>query len=112
MLPIGTLPQSRTVLRHDRRRRRSGPPPPRRPGSPGTGSTGTKSTGMGNDVQATGTILRTDVPAMTGASGSWSWDPSLYSGSAAYYATGRAAYPPDLADALAAEVGLDGTGRL
>ncbi|MEV6873293.1 class I SAM-dependent methyltransferase [Amycolatopsis sp. NPDC051128] len=42
----------------------------------------------------------------------WNWDPSLYSGSAAYYARGRAAYPPRLAAAFAAELGLDGTGRL
>ncbi|WP_410589985.1 class I SAM-dependent methyltransferase [Amycolatopsis sp. lyj-23] len=42
----------------------------------------------------------------------WEWDPSLYSGSARYYARGRAAYPPELATAFAAELGLDGTGRL
>ncbi|MEA5363095.1 class I SAM-dependent methyltransferase [Amycolatopsis sp., V23-08] len=42
----------------------------------------------------------------------WSWDPSLYSGSAAYYARGRAAYPQALADAVAAELELDGSGRL
>ncbi|MFJ9779950.1 class I SAM-dependent methyltransferase [Amycolatopsis sp. NPDC101161] len=42
----------------------------------------------------------------------WEWDPSLYSGSAGYYARGRAAYPPELAEAFVAEVGLDGTGRL
>ncbi len=42
----------------------------------------------------------------------WEWDPSLYSGSAEYYARGRVAYPPDLAAAFAAELGLDGTGRL
>jgi SAM-dependent methyltransferase len=40
------------------------------------------------------------------------WDPSLYSGSAAYYARGRAAYPDALAEAFTAELGLDGTGRL
>jgi SAM-dependent methyltransferase len=43
---------------------------------------------------------------------SWSWDPSLYAGSAAHYPTGRMAYPPALATALAAELGLDGTGTL
>jgi hypothetical protein len=43
-------------------------------------------------------------------SGSWSWDPSLYAGSAAYYATGRMAYPPELAAALVTELSLDGTG--
>ncbi|MCR6483636.1 class I SAM-dependent methyltransferase [Amycolatopsis sp. OK19-0408] len=42
----------------------------------------------------------------------WEWDPSLYSGSAAYYARGRAAYPPELAAAFATELGLDGSGRL
>jgi len=42
----------------------------------------------------------------------WTWDPSLYSGSAAYYATGRAAYPQEVADALVTELGLDGTGLL
>jgi SAM-dependent methyltransferase len=40
------------------------------------------------------------------------WDESLYRGSAAYYATGRVPYPAELADAIAAELGLDGTGRL
>ncbi|MDQ7807882.1 class I SAM-dependent methyltransferase [Amycolatopsis sp. A133] len=42
----------------------------------------------------------------------WEWDPSLYSGSAGYYARGRVAYPPELAAAFAAELGLDGSGRL
>lgn len=42
----------------------------------------------------------------------WEWDPSLYAGSARYYARGRAAYPPELAAAFAAELGLDGSGRL
>jgi SAM-dependent methyltransferase len=42
----------------------------------------------------------------------WEWDPSLYAGSAAHYARGRAAYPAALAEALAAELGLDGSGRL
>jgi SAM-dependent methyltransferase len=40
------------------------------------------------------------------------WDPSLYSGSAAFYARGRIAYPAALAGAFAAELGLDGSGRL
>jgi SAM-dependent methyltransferase len=44
--------------------------------------------------------------------GGWHWDPSLYAGSAAYYLRGRVPYPHDLLDRLAAEVGLDGTGRL
>jgi SAM-dependent methyltransferase len=42
----------------------------------------------------------------------WTWDPSLYSGSAAYYAQGRVAYPRALVDALVAELALDGSGRL
>lgn len=44
--------------------------------------------------------------------GGWDWDPSLYSGSAAYYARGRVAYPDALAEAFTAELGLDGSGRL
>jgi SAM-dependent methyltransferase len=42
----------------------------------------------------------------------WSWDPSLYAGSAGYYVRGRVAYPPELVDALVAELALDGSGRL
>jgi SAM-dependent methyltransferase len=42
----------------------------------------------------------------------WEWDPSLYSGSAAYYPRGRLGYPKALADALATELHLDGSGRL
>ncbi|KDN18155.1 class I SAM-dependent methyltransferase [Amycolatopsis rifamycinica] len=42
----------------------------------------------------------------------WEWDPSLYSGSARYYARGRVAYPAELPAAFAAELGLDGSGRL
>lgn len=44
------------------------------------------------------------------AGSSWNWDPSLYAGSAAYYATGRVAYPPQVAGAVVEAVGLDGTG--
>lgn len=40
------------------------------------------------------------------------WDETLYRGSAEYYAEGRVPYPPELADAIAAELSLDGTGRL
>jgi SAM-dependent methyltransferase len=43
---------------------------------------------------------------------SWHWDSTLYAGSAAYYARGRVAYPQALPDLLAAELGLDGSGRL
>jgi len=42
----------------------------------------------------------------------WQWDPTLFAGSAAYYVRGRVAYPAALADGLAAELGLDGSGRL
>ena len=43
---------------------------------------------------------------------SWQWDPSLYEGAASHYARGRVAYPRALADLLAAELDLDGSGRL
>jgi SAM-dependent methyltransferase len=43
---------------------------------------------------------------------SWEWDESLYAGSAPHYAIGRMPYPPSLAHAIRAELGLDGTGRL
>ncbi len=42
----------------------------------------------------------------------WQWDPTLYAGAASYYASGRVAYPRAVADLLAAELGLDGSGRL
>jgi SAM-dependent methyltransferase len=42
----------------------------------------------------------------------WTWDETLYAGSAAYYAAGRVAYPAGTPDALRAELGLDGRGRL
>lgn len=42
----------------------------------------------------------------------WTWDPTLYAGSASFYAQGRVAYPDALADALTDELRLDGTGRL
>ncbi|MFL5735247.1 MAG: class I SAM-dependent methyltransferase [Chloroflexia bacterium] len=40
------------------------------------------------------------------------YDPTIYRGSAAYYAQGRPPYSRALASTLAAEVGLDGSGRL
>jgi len=46
------------------------------------------------------------------AESEWTWDPTLYAGSAQFYAHGRVAYPDSLADALTDELGLDGTGRL
>ena len=39
-------------------------------------------------------------------------DPDLYTGAAPYYSVGRVAYPPELADRIAAELALDGTGRM
>jgi SAM-dependent methyltransferase len=42
----------------------------------------------------------------------WEWDETLFEGSAGHYGAGRMPYPPALADAVAAELGLDGTGRL
>lgn len=45
-------------------------------------------------------------------SGGWRWDPSLYGGSAAHYVQGRTPYPPQLVEALVAELALDGRGRL
>jgi SAM-dependent methyltransferase len=40
------------------------------------------------------------------------WHPSLYAGSARYYAIGRVSYPIALADELAERLALDRTGRL
>src|SRR5207247_946948 len=40
------------------------------------------------------------------------YDPSLFEGTAAHYVRGRPAYSRALAATLAAELGLDGTGRL
>jgi SAM-dependent methyltransferase len=42
----------------------------------------------------------------------WSWDPSLYAGSARYYALGRVAYPAQLAEELVEALPLDGSGLL
>lgn len=42
----------------------------------------------------------------------WRWDETLYAGSAPHYTVGRMPYPPELAEGVAAELGLDGTGRL
>jgi SAM-dependent methyltransferase len=42
----------------------------------------------------------------------WEWDPSLYEGSAPFYAVGRVPYPAEVAAVLRRELGLDGTGRL
>ena len=42
----------------------------------------------------------------------WSWDATLYAGSARFYPVGRVAYPYDLAVRLTEALGLDGAGRL
>lgn len=44
--------------------------------------------------------------------GEWEWDETLYAGSAGHYGVGRMPYPPGLVDAAAAELRLDGRGRL
>lgn len=42
----------------------------------------------------------------------WTWDPSLYEGSARYYASGRVAYPARLAEELVTALPLDGSELL
>lgn len=42
----------------------------------------------------------------------WSWDPSLYAGSARFYPVGRVAYPAELVETIAGALGLDGSGLL
>lgn len=42
----------------------------------------------------------------------WPWDESLYAGAAPFYVSGRVPYPRALIDSLAAELGLNGSGRL
>jgi SAM-dependent methyltransferase len=42
----------------------------------------------------------------------WSWDDTVFEGTAAYYRQGRKPYAPALADALAGHLHLDGRGRL
>ena len=42
----------------------------------------------------------------------WTWDPSLYAGSARYYPVGRVAYPLRIAEELVEAVPLDGSGVL
>jgi SAM-dependent methyltransferase len=39
-------------------------------------------------------------------------NPDLYTGAAAHYVIGRVAYPPELAERIAGELDLDGSGRL
>ena len=42
----------------------------------------------------------------------WTWDETLFGGSARYYRAGRLPYPPDLVSAFREELDLDGSGRL
>ncbi len=46
------------------------------------------------------------------SNGAWSWDETLYAGSAPFYSVGRMPYPDGLTEALARELQLDGTQRL
>src|SRR5438067_245738 len=42
----------------------------------------------------------------------WTWDSSLFSGTAAYYVQGRTPYPPGLREAFASAADLSGSPRL
>jgi SAM-dependent methyltransferase len=42
----------------------------------------------------------------------WTWDDTVFEGTAAYYRQGRKPYAPALANALAEHLGLDGRGQL
>lgn len=42
----------------------------------------------------------------------WTWDDTVFAGTSAYYRQGRKPYAPALAETLAAELHLDGRGRL
>jgi SAM-dependent methyltransferase len=55
-------------------------------------------------------IHRVNVAA--GGWESWSWDESLFAGTAGYYERGRLPYAPGLADVFARSLALDGRGRL
>jgi SAM-dependent methyltransferase len=46
------------------------------------------------------------------SSGSWSWDPTLYAGSAPHYVLGRVPYPAAVAEELVGALSLDGSQRL
>jgi SAM-dependent methyltransferase len=52
------------------------------------------------------------VNAAAGGWQNWSWDESLFAGSAEYYEQGRLPYAPGLADVIARSLELDGQGRL
>jgi SAM-dependent methyltransferase len=42
----------------------------------------------------------------------WTWDATLYAGSAVHYSIGRMPYPPGLTEVISEHLELDGTGRL
>ncbi len=42
----------------------------------------------------------------------WTWDPTLFAGTARHYVVGRLPYPTSLVDTLRDTLGLDGSGRL
>jgi SAM-dependent methyltransferase len=52
------------------------------------------------------------VNAAAGGWETWSWDESLFAGTAGYYEQGRPPYAPGLADAFGRSLALDGRGRL
>jgi SAM-dependent methyltransferase len=52
------------------------------------------------------------MPPDPGLGPTWRWDPSLYAGSARYYAVGRLAYPRQLTEQLVRVLPLDGSGVL
>jgi ubiquinone/menaquinone biosynthesis C-methylase UbiE len=52
------------------------------------------------------------VNAAAGGWETWSWDESLFAGTAGYYEQGRLPYAPGLADAFRRSLSLDGRGRL
>ncbi len=54
----------------------------------------------------------TDARGGSAVDRGWTWDPTLYAGSAAHYAVGRVPYPPQVVTALVGALGLDGTGTL
>jgi SAM-dependent methyltransferase len=70
---------------------------PQPPGDPATGGPTPGDLGPGDPARS---------------ESAWTWDPSLYAGSAGYYAVGRAPYPQQLADVLADRLRLDSSGRL
>lgn len=62
--------------------------------------------GRGHDVVVSPNDVDSDQEPV------WSWDPSLYAGSAAHYDAGRVTYPAALVDVVVRALRLDGSGRL